>query len=117
MRLTRPSIVSSHAGVTAVTRFALHSDRLVSRYTGGWNLKQTAKPLEAKGNDVFDSEFEHDLFKLRREKLQEIEKLGQAAYPNQFPFTHTVLQVRAKWDSATDEESAAADADEKSEDE
>jgi lysyl-tRNA synthetase, class II len=53
---------------------------------------------------VFDSDFEEDLFKLRKEKLQEIEKLGQAAYPNQFPFTHTVPQVREKWDSATGEE-------------
>ncbi|MFZ0303209.1 MAG: lysine--tRNA ligase [Terracidiphilus sp.] len=53
---------------------------------------------------MFDSEFEQDLFKLRREKLEEIEKLGQAAYPNQFPFTHTIPQVREKWDSATGEE-------------
>jgi len=53
---------------------------------------------------VFDSEFEEDLFKLRKEKLLEIEKLGQAAYPNQFPFTHTIPQVREKWDSSTGEE-------------
>ncbi len=53
---------------------------------------------------MFDSEFEQDLFKLRREKLQEIEKLGQAAYPNQFPFTRTIPEVREKWDSATGEE-------------
>ena len=32
-----------------------------------------------------DSEFEQNLFKLRQEKLQEIVKLGQAAYPNRFP--------------------------------
>ena len=36
-------------------------------------------------NIPFESEFEESLFKLRREKLTEIEKLGQAAYPNQFP--------------------------------
>jgi len=53
---------------------------------------------------VFDSEFEQDLFKLRKEKLLEIEKLGQEAYPNQFPFTHTIPAVREKWDSATGEE-------------
>jgi lysyl-tRNA synthetase class 2 len=53
---------------------------------------------------VFDSEFEQNLFTLRQEKLKEIEKLGQAAYPNQFPFTHTVPEVREKWDSATGEE-------------
>ena len=49
---------------------------------------------------VFDSEFERNLFELRKAKLEEIEKLGQAAYPNQFPASHTVPQVRAKWGEA-----------------
>jgi lysyl-tRNA synthetase, class II len=53
---------------------------------------------------VFDSEFERNLFDLRKEKLAEIEKLGQAAYPNQFPATHTIPVVREKWDSTTGEE-------------
>jgi lysyl-tRNA synthetase class 2 len=52
---------------------------------------------------VFDSEFERSLFDLRKAKLEEIVKLGQAAYPNQFPASHTVPQVRAKWDGATAE--------------
>jgi len=52
---------------------------------------------------VFDSEFERGLFDLRRTKLEEIEKLGQAAYPNQFPASHTVPQVRAEWGEATGE--------------
>jgi lysyl-tRNA synthetase class 2 len=46
---------------------------------------------------VFDSEFERSLFELRKEKLVEIEKLGQAAYPNQFPASHTIPAIRAKW--------------------
>jgi lysyl-tRNA synthetase class 2 len=46
---------------------------------------------------VFDSEFERSLFELRKTKLEEIEKLGQAAYPNQFPASHTLAAVRAKW--------------------
>lgn len=53
---------------------------------------------------MFDSEFERGLFELRRSKLQEIEKLGQAAYPNQFPASHTITDVRDKWDEATGEE-------------
>jgi len=53
---------------------------------------------------VFDSEFEQNLFKLRQEKLKEIEKLGQAAYPNQFPASHTIPAVREKWDQTTGEE-------------
>jgi lysyl-tRNA synthetase class 2 len=50
------------------------------------------------GITVFDSEFERSLFELRKSKLEEIKKLGQEAYPNQFPASHTVPQVRAKWD-------------------
>jgi len=53
---------------------------------------------------VFESEFERSLFDLRRSKLAEIEKLGQAAYPNQFPATHAIPAVRAKWDSSTAED-------------
>ena len=52
---------------------------------------------------MFDSEFERNLFELRRGKLTEIEKLGQAAYPNQFPASHTIPQIRAKWGEATAE--------------
>ncbi len=54
--------------------------------------------------NVFESEFERGLFELRRSKLAEIEKLGQAAYPNQFPFSHTIADIRAKWGSTTTEE-------------
>jgi lysyl-tRNA synthetase class 2 len=58
---------------------------------------------------VFDSEFERNLFDLRLEKLKEIEKLGQTAYPNRFPSQGegdavTVAEVRAKWGEATAEE-------------
>jgi lysyl-tRNA synthetase class 2 len=53
---------------------------------------------------VFDSEFERNLFDLRREKLKEIEKLGQAAYPNQFLASHAIPAVRAKWGAALAEE-------------
>jgi lysyl-tRNA synthetase class 2 len=53
---------------------------------------------------VFDSEFERSLFELRKTKLEEIEKLGQAAYPNRFPASDTVPAVRAKWGETTSEE-------------
>jgi len=56
-----------------------------------------------------DSEFEQSLFKLRQEKLQEIVKLGQAAYPNRFPALQdaeaiAIPEVRAQWDKKTAEE-------------
>ena len=53
---------------------------------------------------MFDSEFERSLFDLRKSKLEEIEKLGQAAYPNQYPASHMVPQVRSKWGETTAEE-------------
>jgi lysyl-tRNA synthetase class 2 len=57
----------------------------------------------------FESEFEQGLFALRQAKLLEIEKLGQAVYPNRFPARQdetaiTLAAVRAKWDKATGEE-------------
>jgi lysyl-tRNA synthetase class 2 len=60
-------------------------------------------PIQWKENTVFDSEFERNLFDLRKSKLEEIVKLGQPAYPNQFPYTHTVPQVRAMWGETTAE--------------
>jgi len=53
---------------------------------------------------VFESEFERNLFELRKQKLAEIEKLGQSAYPNQFPFSHTIPDIRSRWNDATAEE-------------
>ncbi len=57
---------------------------------------------------MFESEFEQNLFKLRQEKLREIEKLGQAAYPNRFPAAQderaaSVAEIRAQWGEATGE--------------
>ncbi len=53
---------------------------------------------------MFDSEFERNLYALRQEKLVEIEKLGQAKYPNQYIATHTIPEVRAKWGETSAEE-------------
>jgi len=53
---------------------------------------------------VFESEFERSLFELRKQKLAEIEKLGQQAYPNQFPFTKTLGEIREKFGEVTSEE-------------
>ena len=53
---------------------------------------------------MFDSEFERGLFELRKGKLEEIEKLGQAAYPNQFPASHTIPAIRAEWNETQAED-------------
>jgi lysyl-tRNA synthetase class 2 len=60
------------------------------------------------GITVFDSEFERSLFDLRKTKLEEIEKLGQAAYPNQFPASRTIPEVRAKWGETQTEDLEAS---------
>ena len=40
---------------------------------------------------------EQKIYELRQEKLREIEKLGQPAYPYKFEFTHTVPQILAEY--------------------
>src|SRR5271157_1726885 len=60
------------------------------------------------GITVCDSEFEQSLFTLRQEKLKEIVKLGQTAYPNRFPAEQeaeaiTIPKVREQWGEATAE--------------
>jgi lysyl-tRNA synthetase class 2 len=57
----------------------------------------------------FESEFEQSLFAIRQAKLLEIEKLGQAVYPNRFPLKQgetaiSLAAVRAQWGEATGEE-------------
>ena len=57
---------------------------------------------------MFESDFERNLFELRRQKLQEIEKLGQPAYPNQYRFSHTIAEIRSKWGETPAEEFEAS---------
>jgi lysyl-tRNA synthetase, class II len=52
---------------------------------------------------VFESDFERGLFALRQEKLKQIEALGQPAYPNSFSSTHTLAEIRSRYDNATTE--------------
>jgi len=67
------------------------------------------KRAVGKGSMEFESEFEQNLFALRQEKLKEIEKLGQAVYPNRFPAKQgetaiSLAEVRDRWDKSTGEE-------------
>jgi len=57
---------------------------------------------------VFESEFERGLFALRQEKLKQIEALGQRAYPNSFAATHSLAEIRSRYDNSTTEELEAA---------
>lgn len=49
---------------------------------------------------MFESDFERTLFALRREKLKQIEALGQRTYPNSFSATHTLAEIRGQYDNA-----------------
>lgn len=49
---------------------------------------------------------EQKIYELRRQKLAEIEALGQQAYPHNFAFTHTIPQILAEYSSKTADELA-----------
>ena len=52
---------------------------------------------------MYESEFEKELYQLRRDKLAQIESLGQKAYPNSYAATHTLAQIRSEYDNPTAE--------------
>jgi lysyl-tRNA synthetase, class II len=61
---------------------------------------------------VFESEFEQNLYALRRDKLKQIAALGQeaglseaqATYPNSYSTSHTIPELRTAFDRLTAEE-------------
>lgn len=57
---------------------------------------------------MFESEFERNLFALRKEKLNQIAALGQQTYPNQYIASHTIADIWAKYREATAEELEAS---------
>ena len=44
------------------------------------------------------------IYELRREKLKQIEALGQQAYPRKYEFTHTLSQILAEHSAKTDDD-------------
>lgn len=48
------------------------------------------------------------IYKIRRDKLAQIEALGQPAYPHKYEFTHTVPQILAEYSPKTAEELEAS---------
>jgi lysyl-tRNA synthetase class 2 len=61
---------------------------------------------------VYESQFEQELYELRREKLRQIGELGakaglsyaEATYPNSYAATITIPELRAQYDSMTAEQ-------------
>ena len=47
---------------------------------------------------------DENIYELRRQKLQQIEALGQPAYPSRFEYSHSIPQVLAEFSSKTAEE-------------
>ncbi len=52
--------------------------------------------------------FDDDIYKMRLEKLKQIEALGQQAYPTKYDFTHTLPQILAEYTDKTGEQLEAA---------
>ncbi|MGB6801905.1 MAG: amino acid--tRNA ligase-related protein, partial [Candidatus Sulfotelmatobacter sp.] len=48
--------------------------------------------------------FDENVYELRRQKLKQIEALGQIAYRSRYDFTHTILQILADYSAKTAEE-------------
>jgi lysyl-tRNA synthetase class 2 len=48
--------------------------------------------------------FDENVYELRRQKLQQIEALGQIAYRSKFEFTHTIPQILAEYSEKTAEQ-------------
>jgi lysyl-tRNA synthetase class 2 len=48
--------------------------------------------------------FDDNVYELRREKLKQIEALGQIAYRSRYDFTHTIPQILAEYSAKTSEE-------------
>lgn len=59
---------------------------------------------------MFESEFEKNLYALRREKLAQIAALGHATYPNSYSATHTIPELRLAYDEQTAEQLESAPA-------
>jgi lysyl-tRNA synthetase, class II len=47
---------------------------------------------------------DENIYELRRQKLQQIEALGQPAYPSRYDYTHTIPQILAEFSGKTGEE-------------
>ena len=57
---------------------------------------------------MFESEFEQNLYTLRRDKLRQIAALGYPTYPNSYAASHTIPELRAAYDEFTGEALEAA---------
>ena len=53
---------------------------------------------------MYESDFEQNVFEQRREKLLQIQALGQPTYPNGFAATHTLPAIHALHDTSSGEE-------------
>ena len=51
---------------------------------------------------------DENIYKMRLEKLKQIEALGQQAYPTKYDFTHTLPQILAEYSAKTGEQLEAA---------
>ena len=69
----------------------------------GWQLPAATCPLP---RSIYNPHVALDekIHELRRQKLRQIEALGQPAYPTRFDFTHAIPQILAEYGGKTGEE-------------
>ncbi len=63
-----------------------------------------ARKLEAIPRKRSRLALDEKIYELRREKLKQIEALGQPSYPTKYEFTHTVPQILAEYSDQTAEQ-------------
>ena len=71
---------------------------------GSYHYTGSAFQTRWKEPFVYESDFEQSVFELRRDKLRQMEALGQASYPNRFAASHTLPAIHAAYDAATGEQ-------------
>ncbi len=70
---------------------------------GSYHYTGIASSHTLKETRVHESEFERSVFELRRDKIQQIEALGQTAYPNSFAASHALSAIHASYDALNSE--------------
>src|SRR3979490_41302 len=63
---------------------------------------------QACGRGRFSLALDDHIYQLRREKLKQLEALGQESYPRRYDFTHTAAQILADYSNKTAEELEAS---------
>src|SRR6202521_3935464 len=74
------------------------------RMTGGQQCRLVIIAVPSFDQERILLAFDEDVYELRRQKLKQIEALGQTAYRSKYDFTHTIPQILAEYTDKTAEQ-------------